>query len=324
MVSIPVILRAFGEGTRLRILRLISSQELSVNELVEILDIPQPRVSRHLGVLRRAGLAEDRREGNRVFYRLTEDGADSFAAAVWDAVQAHQGQRGLFAEDLQRLGQVLTRRAARSKAYFDAVVSEWDRIKRNYIQDAMPFLVAGNFVGPGAVAVDVGTGTGDVLLALARSGARVIGVDGSEKMLQVCRQRAAAGGLENIELRLGEAEALPVADEECDTALCSMVLHHLSDPGRGVGELARVVRPGGKVVIIDLAKHEREWARELMADVWLGFTEQQIRQWLTRSGLVGVTYSSAAIDSPAGDEQEKLGTFVAVGTKPADETAGGA
>ena len=317
MTDPSAILRAFSEQTRLRILRLIGSQELSVGELVEVLEIPQPRVSRHLGVLRQVGLAADRRDGNRVFYRLDEAGLEPFARAVWDAVLSHQPGQARFDADTERLERALARRKARSREYFDAVLSEWDRIKRDYVQDALPFLVAANFVGPGAVAVDVGTGTGEVLIALARAGARVIGVDGSEKMLEVCRQRARSSGLTGIDLRLGDAESLPLADDECDTAFGSMLLHHLSDPGRGVREMARVVRPGGKVVIIDLAKHDREWAREVMADVWLGFTEAQIRQWLAQAGLTDATCSSSAIASPRRqDSSEKLETFVAVGTKP--------
>jgi ubiquinone/menaquinone biosynthesis C-methylase UbiE/DNA-binding transcriptional ArsR family regulator len=317
MAEFSSILKALGEETRLRILRLISSQELSVNELVEALGLPQPRISRHLSVLRQAGLAEDRREGNRVFYRMSLGEIGPFAQAVWQAVQSHQANGEPFRGDQERLKAVLAKRRARSKAYFDTVVSEWDRIKRDYIQDALPFLVAANLVRADSVAVEVGTGTGEVLVALARTGARVIGVDSSEKMLQACRQRVQASGLRSVELRVGDAEALPVADGECDTALSSMLLHHLADPGKGVAELARVVRAGGKVVIVDLAKHDQEWAREVMADVWLGFTERQIRGWLARAGLAEVTYSSSAIASPAkGGAAEKLQTFVAVAAKP--------
>ncbi len=317
MSQTSVILKAFAEDTRLRILRLICSQELSVNELVDTLELPQPRISRHLSLLRRAGLAEDRREGNRIFYRMSAGGGNPLAEAVWAAVRAHGDGTAFYARDLERLQQVLARREARSKAYFDAVVSEWDRIKRDYIQDALPYLVAANLIRPDTVAVDVGTGTGDVLVALARAGVKVIGVDSSEKMLQACRQRAEAAGLDHVELRLGGAEALPVADGECETALSSMLLHHLADPAGGVRELARAIRPGGKVVIIDLLKHEKEWAREVMADVWLGFSEGQIRQWLAAAGLVDVTYSSSAIASPVGGgPSEKLQTFVAVAAKP--------
>lgn len=316
MAKLSGILKAFAEETRLRILRLVSSQALSVNELVEALRIGQPRISRHLAVLKRAGLVADRREGNRVFYRMAPERLGGFPAAVWEAVLSQQAHERFFTQDLARCQKVLAARKARSRAYFDAVAREWDCIKRNYISDAVPFMVVAKLLGPGALAVDIGAGTGEAVAALAATGARVIGVDSSEKMLQVCRQRLTEAALENVELRLGDAEALPLADGECDTALASMVLHHLPDPAAGVREMARVVKAGGKVVIIDLVSHAQEWTREIMADVWLGFSEGQIRSWLTRAGLADVTYSASSLPSPAEEGSgEKLETFVAVAAK---------
>jgi ubiquinone/menaquinone biosynthesis C-methylase UbiE len=318
MPNVSDILKAFAEETRLRILRLVALQALSVNELVEALRTGQPRISRHLAVLKRAGLVADRRDGNRTFYSMPAERLEGFPAAVWEAVVPRQAEESFFPEDLVRCQKVLAARKARSKEYFDAVARQWDRIKRNYISDAVPFMVVAKLLGPGALAVDVGTGTGEALAALAATGARVIGVDSSEKMLQVCRQRVAEAGLENVELRLGEAEALPLADGECDTALASMVLHHLAEPAAGAREMARVVRPGGKVVIIDLVSHAQEWTREVMADVWMGFSEADVRSWLTGSGLGDVTYSASSIPSPAEEgPSEKLETFIAVASKPA-------
>jgi len=136
-------------------------------------------------------------------------------------------------------------------------------------------------------------------------------------MLAECKARVEKAGLDNVELRPGDAEELPLSDGECDIAFCSMVLHHLAQPARGISEMGRVVKPGGRVVLIDLIRHEHEWARELMGDQWLGFTEQQIRRWLFEAGLEDVTYSTGAIDSPLeGDSVDKLGGFVAVATKP--------
>ena len=320
--AIPVIFKAFGEETRLRILRLINTQELSVNELVDTLGLAQPRVSRHLAVLRRAGLAEVRREGNRIYYRLAEGKAapGAFAGAIWQAIRAHQADEDFFPADLWRLRTVLAGRTEQTRAYFDKVATEWDRIKRQYIHDALPFLVVANLVRPGSVAADVGVGTGEMLPELTGLVAKVIGVDSSERMLGACRARVEAQALANVELRLGDAEDLPLADGECDTVFARMMLHHLADPPRGIREMARAVREGGKFVLIDLVRHDHDWAREIMADVWLGFTEQQVRRWLAAAGLADVTYSPSAIASPMkqarGRCPQKLKAFIAVGTKP--------
>jgi len=317
MPDIPAILKALGQETRLRIMRLISRQELAVNELVDVLEMPQPRVSRHLAVLRHAGLAQDRREGNWMYYRLADEPLHPLTKALWETVRGHLEEVGFAPQDLERLKGTLAKREARSKTYFDVVLTEWDRIRRNYIDDDLSFVVVSSLVRPTAVVVDVGTGTGEMLLALARTAAKVIGVDRSEKMLEVCRQRLERTSLRNVELRLGEAEALPLTDAECDTAFSSMLLHHLGDPAEGVQEMARIVRPGGKVVISDLMKHDYDWTRELMADVWLGFTEQQIREWLTAARLVDLTYSSTDVPSPLEpDARPKLRAFIATGTKP--------
>ena len=317
MLDLATVLKAFGETTRLRILRLIAAQELSVNELVEALDMPQSRISRHLAVLRHVQLAEVRREGNRIYYRMAADGIEPFCRALWEVIRAVVSEAEFFPPDLARLRETLARREARTKEYFDVVLTEWDRIRRNYIEDTLSFLVVSSLIRPGAVAVDVGTGTGEVLCWLAQMAAEVIGVDRSEKMLEVSRERVARSGLQNVELLLGEAEALPLDHCVCDTAFSSMLLHHLGDPGQGVREMARVVKPGGKVVISDLVKHDFDWTREVMADVWLGFTEAQIRQWLTGAGLADITYAAKTVPSPMeGDSAGKLRAFIATGTKP--------
>ena len=317
MLDLPLILKGLGEQTRLRILRLICMQELAVNEIVETLGLSQSRVSRHLAVLRQAGLVGDRREGNWIYYRMAPEKLNPFAASVWAAICLQVGGSEFFPEDLEGLRETLGRREARSKEYFDVVVSEWDRIRRHYIDEPFSFVVVSSLVRSDAVVVDVGTGTGELLLPLAQAAGKVIGVDRSEKMLQACRRRVASAGLTNVELRLGPAEALPVADGECDTAFCSMLLHHLGEPAQGVREMVRVVKPGGKVVISDLLKHDFDWTREVMADLWLGFTMDQIREWMTAAGLTGVAYSSTMVPSPLQPESDvKLRAFMASGTRP--------
>ena len=202
------ILKAFAEDTRLRILRLVSSQEFAVTELVAILGVRQSRVSRHLAVLRNAGLVRDRREGNWIYYRLSAGDLPPFARAVWDAIRCQQGDPQFHPEDLQRLTEALEKRKARSKAYFDAVRTEWDRIRRTYIDDVLSLVVASSLLRPDAVVADLGPGTGSILESLAETAAKVIAVDHSESMLEVCRERIERKGLRNVELRLGDAEML--------------------------------------------------------------------------------------------------------------------
>jgi ubiquinone/menaquinone biosynthesis C-methylase UbiE/DNA-binding transcriptional ArsR family regulator len=309
------LLKALAEETRLRILRAISRRELCVSELVQVLGAPQSSISRHLAALKQDGLAADRREGTWVYYSISA-GENPLVKALWEALSPYLDER-FFPQDLERLDVVLRSREARTKNYFDTVAKEWDRIKRDYIDECPAFHVVAMLVGRDAVVADVGSGTGEFLVALARRVGRVIGVDNSEKMLAAAGERIEHYGLTNVSLRLGEAEALPIGDGECDAAYSSMLLHHLSEPALGIRELARVVKPGGKVVISDLVQHEFDWAREVMADVWLGFTEEQVREWLTQAGLHDITYSSAAFGPPLEEESPtRLNAFVATATKP--------
>ena len=310
------ILKALSEEVRLRIFRLVSMQELYVNELVSILEMSQPRVSRHLAVLKNAALVVDRREGNWIYYHANDAADDPFATEIGRIIGDHLLDETFFPEDLSRLDNVLACRKASSTAWFDNVASEWDRIKHNYIQDMLPFMVVTNLIQSGAVVADIGTGTGEALLALAESAGKVIGIDSSARMLNVCRDRIARSGLDNVELRLGDAEALPLGDAECDTVFSSMLLHHLTSPQQGIAEMARVLTPGGKVVIIDLVKHANDWTRAVMADLWLGFTESQIQGYLREAGLVDVSYSTSTVASPTGgDRAEKLQVFIAIAAK---------
>ena len=339
MDDIAGILKAFGEDTRLRILRLVAGEELAVNELVEALGVPQSRISRHLSILKQLGLVSDRREGNWIYYQMDPAEMGPVAKAIWQALPLGRGAGDYHPQDWARLETVVAKREERSKAYFEGVHGQWEQIRRSYIDDPFSSLVVSGLAAPGAVAVDVGTGTGEFLMLLAQTGARVIGVDNSEKMLETCRARVAEAGLTNVELRQGDAEKLPIDDGACDVAFSSMTMHHLSAPAQGAKELARVVKPGGRVVVSDLVKHNADWVREVMADLWLGFTEEQMCQWLTEAGLTDIVWSSTAIPQslqadtamklrswlagarrlvasrPSG-ASEKLRAFIASGTKP--------
>jgi len=316
MAMLVAMLKCLAEETRLRILRLVTVQELAVNELVDTLSLPQPRVSRHLAVLRRVGLVRDRRDGNLIYYRASADEMPPPAGPVWRAVHEALADGPFHPGDLTRLEATLARRGARSRGYFDDVLAEWDRIRRSYIDDALSASITAGLVPRGAVAADIGTGTGRLLPWLAKAASRVIAVDRSERMLAVCRERLAREGLANVELRAGEAEALPLADGECDVVFSSMLLHHLADPAAGAREMARIVRPGGRLVVSDLAKHEEDWTREVMADLWLGFAEAQVRQWLAAAGLTDVTYTcKPARPGRRAGAMRKLPAFLATGIR---------
>jgi ubiquinone/menaquinone biosynthesis C-methylase UbiE len=315
MTEPAILLKAFGDSTRLRILRLLAGRELRVTELVEALDVPQSSISRHLGALRQAEVVTDRREGTSIYYAMA---GQAVVSAVWDALAPHLDANGFFPGDGPRLDDVLRRRQARATEYFDAVATDWDRVRRLYIDDTPAFHVVASLLRPDAVLVEVGTGTGEVLAALAQGVASVVGVDNSHKMLEVCADRLREHELENVALISGQAEALPIDDGHADVAYSGMILHHLDDPALAVRELARVIKPGGKVVVSDLVAHGHEWAREVMADVWLGFTEDQVRNWLEAAGLQEITYSAAAVPLPGNDStSEKLRAFVATATRVA-------
>ena len=310
------ILKCFAENTRLRILRLVSMQELAVKELVSVLSLPQPRVSRHLAVLRRAGLVQDRREGNWIYYRTVADELGPLAAAVWDAVRASLADCDFFPKDLTRLDETLAGREDHSRDYFETMVAEWDRVRRRHIDDALSEDVVAGLVHDRAVVAEIGAGTGQLLVWLAQRAARAIGVDRSERMLQICAERLRREGLDNVELRTGQAEKLPLADGECDVVFSSMLLHHLADPAAGIAEMSRIARPDGKVVVSDLAKHDQDWTREVMADLWLGFTPEQIGQWFAAAGLGDVRYSCDPGAGPGrSGSARKLRTFIAIAVK---------
>lgn len=321
--DIATTLKAFGEPTRLRILRVVAAHELSVNELVDVLALPQSRVSRHLAVLRHAALVADRREGNRIYYRLAPERMAPLARHVWQVVARELEAAAFCADDLVRLREALAARSQRSRTYFDVVQDEWDRIRRHYIDDTVSHLRVSSLIAPDAVVADIGPGTGEALLLLAGMAARVIGVDQSQRMLDLCRRRADEAGLNNVELLCARAEEVPLPDGHCDVVFSSMLLHHLADPRAGLAEMVRLTRPGGKVIVSELVSHGYDWAREVMADVWLGFTEAQVRAWLESTGLTGITYWSGPAPPDDGAETSegdmpKLHAFVATGEKPGD------
>ena len=282
-------LKALADPTRLRLVRVLSQVELSVNEIVRLLDMGQSRVSRHLAILAQGGLLESRREGLWVYYRATPE---SPARPLLDALEALEwadpGARETAKADLKRAKAALVERGSRTRQFFDARAGEWDRLSLELLGgfDLAAFLamiVDDLAVNPG-VAVDIGCGTGALLGLLADRSRRAIGVDSSPRMLDRAGRRF--GARSAVELRLGEAEHLPLRDGEVDLALMSLALHHLAEPRAGLAEVARVCGRDGVFVLVELGPHDHEELREAQGDRWLGFEPRALGVMAGAAGFV--------------------------------------
>lgn len=276
-------LRAAGEPTRLRILSLLAGEELSVMELSGILDQSQPRVSRHLKLMTDAGLVERFPDGARVFYRVASDGgARPLIDTVLDLLEDEAGER-----DHARLGVVHREREADAAAYFERVAPQWDHLRSLYVSEGAVEAAIVKAAGPGPFEriVDLGTGSGRMLTLLGRKAKMSVGLDLSQSMLNIARSNVARAELNKVELRHGDIFATRLPAQSADLVVVHQVLHYLVDPVAAVSEAARLVAPGGKLLIIDFAPHEMEELREQHQHRRLGFTDDEIREWITEAGM---------------------------------------
>jgi ArsR family transcriptional regulator len=279
------ILRAAGEPSRLRILALLAKGELAVMELSHILDQSQPRVSRHLKLLTEAGLVERFPDGAWVFYRLTEAGQPRGAAnAVLALVDPNDA---VLARDADRLLGVQAGRSAEAASYFARNAARWDEIRSLYVSEAdvEAAIVAGAGKGPFRRLIDLGSGSGRMLTLLSPQAECAIGLDLSQQMLNIARDHAAEHKLSNIELRHGDIFDTRLPAGHADLVVVHQVLHYLSDPAAATAEAARLVGPGGRLLIVDFAPHRLEFLRELHQHRRLGFSDEEMRRWLTAAGL---------------------------------------
>jgi ArsR family transcriptional regulator len=334
MPSIVKILRAAAEPNRLRILLLLKDEELSVAELQEILTMGQSTISTHLSQLKQAGLVEDRRTGKNNLYRLTlaENAAldqattsvvpkgalnknGDLAPAAGDSFLNELLARAAketpeAAADQAAMRRVVKKRHDKMRAFFDSMAG---RLGKDYVpgKSWKSMTEAILHLLPPLTIADLGSGDGSSALLLSQNAVRVIGVDASEKMLDVARDRAVQAAASNVEFRLGEMEEVPIDDTSVDLVFFSQSLHHAAHPARAIREGARILRPGGRIVILDLARHRFEEARELYADEWLGFSEAEIESMLTSAGFSNVRAS--IVDKTA--EAPQFQTLLAVGQK---------
>lgn len=282
--------QAIGESTRLRLLRLLARQELNVQELVAILEMRQPSVSRHLGVLREAGWAVQRREGTYSWYRATAPAGVPDGADLQRTVTVIADQVAEAADDDRRLASVLAERELRRRELFAGLADHWDRVRSRFEHPDLHAGMVAALVPPGLRVIDVGTGTGALLPVLARAAERVVAVDQSQALLDRARSRCRDAGCANVSFQRADVRALPFPDGAFAAAYASMVLHHVDDPGQALRELARVTAPGGRVVVVDFTSHDLQWMRDELAHRWLGFTPEELAAWAADAGLEPVQW----------------------------------
>src|SRR5258705_2059873 len=297
-------LRAAGDGTRLRLLLLLILAELTVSELTQILGQSQPRVSRHLKLLCDAGLLERFKEGAWVFYRAADRGDAGTLARTLGAL-AEQADAAILADDRRRLAQVRAARAEEAAAYFKANAPQWERIRSLHVpeQDVETAIV--RLLGPEKLdhVLDAGTGTGRMLELLAPHIGRGLGVDVSLEMVAIARERLAKAGASQCQVRGGDVYRLPFAEGEAksgfDAVIFHQVLHYLDDPQGALREAIRVAKPGGRILIADFAPHNLEFLREEHAHRRLGFSDREVQSWFKTAGLKSLATESLAPSSGA-------------------------
>jgi ArsR family transcriptional regulator len=301
------LLGALADPTRLRILSALRENELSVAELQEVLGIGQSRISNHLSQLKSVGLLRDRREGQKAYYRRAELGRE-----IWSLAEGAAGELGTQGRDGEALRRVLGQRQEKSKRYFDAVAG---RLGKKYCPgrswEAVGRLLLA--LAPRQVYADLGAGEGLISQLLAARAKKVIAVDHSPRMVEVGRDLAKRSGLKNLEYRQGDMEQPPIRPGSVDVVILSQALHHAVHPPRALEAAWKILRPGGTVLILDLVEHTFEAAREMYADVWLGFAPAELSRLLREAGFEGNTVEVVAKEK----EGPGFQTLLAVGMKPA-------
>jgi ubiquinone/menaquinone biosynthesis C-methylase UbiE len=278
-------LKAAGEATRLRILALLGEAELTVSELTDILRQSQPRISRHLRLLAEAGLVERFREGSWAFFRLGEQGGA--AALARDLIGRLDPTDATLLRDRERLTAVRSARAAAAQAYFRRHAAEWDRIRKLHVADAAVEEAIGTALSGTDLRslLDLGTGTGRMLELFGPSIERGLGLDMSLDMLSLARARLDRAGLRHCSVRQGDIYDLALAKDSFDAVIIHQVLHFLDDGARAIHEAARVLRPGGRLLVVDFAPHDLEFLRDEHAHRRLGFAPETVTQWMKAAGL---------------------------------------
>lgn len=283
--SITGLLATLSEPVRLRLLRVLEGDELTVGELAQVLQIPQSTVSRHLKHLAQAGWLVRRQERTATLYRLVLDELRPDARSLWATVrnEVDKSPTPEFDEDARRVRSVLAQRMTDSATFFGRVAGEWDELRQALFGSGFTRAALLGLLNPEWEVADLGCGTGNAAEHLAPWVRRVVAVDRSEPMLEAARKRLA--GVSNVEFVAGELEELPLGDASVDAAVCALVLHHVEEPGRVLGEMRRVLRPGGAALVIDMGEHDRDEYKRTMGHRKLGFGEAEMTGLLIEAGF---------------------------------------
>src|SRR5262245_50998161 len=301
-------LACLADTTRSRLLLLLDGHELTVSELCGIMQLPQSTVSRHLKALADSGWIATRAEGTSHLYTMSREetpagrraarsrngvtngcGAtrtikdESPARRLWLLVREQVGPTPGARQDQRRLRAALAERRTKSQEFFSSSAGQWDRMRDELFGDRFHLAAFAAFANRAWIVGDLGCGTGQVSAALAPFVQRIVAVDGSAAMLQAAKRRF--HDVDNVELRRGDLEALPIDDARLDAATLMLVLHHITDPAKALTEVARVLKPGGRLVVVDMLPHDRESYRQQMGHVWLGFSEPHMTRLLTDAGF---------------------------------------
>jgi ArsR family transcriptional regulator len=334
MATNEMVFRAMSDSTRQRLLRVLSDCDLTVSELVEVLEMPQSTVSRHLKVLRDAGLLVDRRVGATVMYAVQppSDGPSprevpilqksarrmgNGVAGLRDRLLEWVGEAELENDMADRLGRVVQRRHAGGDGFFDTVAATWDRLRIGAFGDVFHFEALTAVLPMEWVAADIGSGTGYLLPVLSSRFSKVIAVDPAPRMIEVARNRPEVRAATNIEFREGVLGSLPLADGEVDLAIVSLVLHHVESPPASLRDLKRALRPGGEALIVEQEDHRHGEFYERMGDRWWGFEPAQVADWLGQAGFGDVRAMPLSTARPSSRGRvDAPGLFVVTGRAP--------
>src|SRR5215470_14996906 len=302
-------LSALADTTRSRLLLLLERRELTVSEICGVMQLPQSTVSRHLKALADSGWVASRGEGTSNVYTMVRD-LDTPARRLWVLVREQVGSTPAAVQDQRRMQTALADRRTKSQEFFSSSAGQWDRLRDELFGDRFHVAAFAAFANRDWIIGDLGCGTGQVSAALAPFVERIVAVDGSAAMLQAARKRL--HGIDNVDLRRGELESLPIDDGRLDAATLMLVLHHVAEPDRALAEALRVLKPGGRVVLVDMLPHDRDSYRQQMGHVWLGFSDEHMQRLLNSSGFEDARIVSLTPDAKA----KGPGLFVATAIKP--------